>query len=167
MNNGITQFVTVFVSSLILWLLLVGNLNPDEIIVGAIVSLLAALLSIGRTSIFNALRFTPLFPLYLLQYLLIFFKALVVANLDMARRVVSPSLPINPGMIRVNTGLTSDLGKLLLANSITLTPGTLSVDIENDQIIVHWIDCPDDIEIEEATRKIAGSFEKSIKGFLK
>jgi len=166
-NKGITQFITIFVSSLLLWLLLVGSLQPEEIIVGIIVSLLVSFLSIGRTSLFTALRLTPFFPLHLFYYLVIFFKALVFANLDMARRVISPSLPIQPGIIRINTGLESDLGKLLLANSITLTPGTLSVDIEDNQIVVHWIDCPENIEIDEATARIAASFEKSIGKFLK
>ena len=167
MNSSITQFITIFVSSLLLWLVLVGSLQPEEIIVGMIVSLLVSFLSIGRTSLFTALRLTPFFPLYLFYYLVIFFKALVFANLDMARRVISPSLPIQPGIIRINTGLESDLGKLLLANSITLTPGTLSVDIEDNQIVVHWIDCPENIEIDEATAQIAASFEKSIGKFLK
>ena len=59
------------------------------------------------------------------------------------------------------------LGRLILANSITLTPGTLSVDILGDTILIHWIDCPPGVDIEQATAAIVGSFEHHISGFLK
>jgi multicomponent Na+:H+ antiporter subunit E len=106
-------------------------------------------------------------PVALLQYLVVFFIELVRANLDMARRVLSPSLPINPAVVEVRTGLQSSLGKLLLANSITLTPGTLSLDVQNDRLLVHWIDCPPGTDIDSATRAIAESFERHISGFLR
>ena len=58
----------------------------------------------------------------------------------MARRVLSPSLPLSPEIVEVQTGLESSLGKLLLANSVTLTPGTLAVDVIDDRILVHWVE---------------------------
>jgi multicomponent Na+:H+ antiporter subunit E len=81
--------------------------------------------------------------------------------------VLAPSLPIRPGVVRVRTGLQSHLGRLILANSITLTPGTLSVDVLGDTILIHWIDCPPEVDIEQATQAIVGSFERHISGFLK
>jgi multicomponent Na+:H+ antiporter subunit E len=62
--------------------------------------------------------------------------------------------------------LRSSLGKLLLAHSITLTPGTLSIDLRDDRLLVHWIDSPPDTDTDRATRAIAESFEKHISGFL-
>jgi len=59
------------------------------------------------------------------------------ANLDVACRIVDPRLPISPRMIRVRTGQHHDLGRVIYANSITLTPGTVSVSVEGDQITVH------------------------------
>ena len=50
-------------------------------------------------------------------------------------------------MVRITTSLRSDLGRLVLANSITLTPGTLSVDIDGETLLVHWIDCPPGTDI--------------------
>jgi len=59
------------------------------------------------------------------------------ANVDVARRIVDPRLPIGPRMIRVRTGQHQDLGRVIYANSITLTPGTVSVSVEGDEIVVH------------------------------
>jgi multicomponent Na+:H+ antiporter subunit E len=68
-----------------------------------------------------------------------FFFSLAKANIDVAYRVVTGK--INPGIVRISPGLTTDLGITMLANSITLTPGTLSVDIDEDtnDLYVHWI----------------------------
>jgi len=63
---------------------------------------------------------------------------IVKANVDVARRIVTiGKLPISPRMIRVPTSQRSDLAKTLYANSITLTPGTVSVDVRDGQVLVH------------------------------
>lgn len=62
---------------------------------------------------------------------------IVLANLDVARRVWSPSLPIDPQLEWVPTSQRSDLGTMIYANSITLTPGNVSVSIEPGRILVH------------------------------
>ena len=87
--------------------------------------------------------------------------------MDVARRVLSPSLPLRPALVEVRTELHSSLGRLILANSITLTPGTLSVDVREEYLLIHWIDAPPEIDIEGATRKITSRFERHLKGFLK
>ena len=92
--------------------------------------------------------------------------ALVRANFDLAARVLSPSLPIRPAMVEVRTSLKSPLGKMLLANTITLTPGTLTVDVIGDRLLVHWVYCPEGMSTEEATAQIAARFEKHLGGFL-
>lgn len=151
----------------LLWLLLAGSLQQDEVLaalaVGAVVTALAA----PRLSIMAGVRLSITAPVSLLTYLAVFLLALVRANLDVARRVLSPALPINPAVVEVRTSLRSPLGRLLLANSITLTPGTLSVDLLDDRLLVHWIDTTPGSDIESATRAIAESFERHITGFLK
>lgn len=161
------QYFTIFGISFFLWLLLVGDLNSAELIAGLMVAGVAGIFALEKSAVFDGLLFKVQAPFHLLSYLLIFLLALLRSNLDMARRVLSPSIPLNPGLVRVKTTLESDLGKLLLANSITLTPGTLSVDVEDDEILVHWIDCPVDCDTDMATQAIAASFEKHLKGFLK
>jgi multicomponent Na+:H+ antiporter subunit E len=119
-----------------------------------------------RLAILSGVKLNPAALLHLVRYLAYFIKALILANLDMARRVLSPSLPLRPAVVEVETHLQSPLGKLLLANSITLTPGTLSVDVQDERILVHWVDCPPGTDLSRATRTIAASFERHISGFL-
>lgn len=86
-----------------------------------------------------------------------FMAALVKANLDVASRVITGN--IHPGIVKVDTGLKGDMSKTLLANSITLTPGTLTVDVEEDSgdFYIHWINVTDPSPSGEA---VYGSFAK-------
>jgi hypothetical protein len=68
--------------------------------------------------------------------------------------------------VEVHTDLKSPLGKLLLANSITLTPGTLTVDIIGDRMWIHWIDITPGADLAHATRAIAEEFERLLKEFV-
>jgi multicomponent Na+:H+ antiporter subunit E len=134
--------VLVFLLGWLAWLLLAGTLQSSEVITGAVVSLVVTGLSVRHFSVFSGIRYTPSAIWHLLAFVLVFLRALVHANLDMARRVLSPSLPIRPAVVEVETRLQSVLGRLLLTNAITLTPGTLSIDVTGNRITVHWIDCP-------------------------
>jgi len=156
-----------FFSSLLTWVLLTGSLATDEVVLGMVVSLVAVPAAGKRLALLSGLRLTPLAPLHLLRYLGYFFGQLALSNLDVARRVISPTLPIHPELVEVRTGLRSDLGRMLLANSITLTPGTLTVEAEGDRLLIHWIDSTPGSDLESATRAIAAGFEKHISGFLK
>lgn len=156
----------LFSTLLLLWLLLAGTLAADEIIAGILVGSIVSLVSAPYIDIFNGMRYTPKALISVFSYLGYFFVALMRANFDMARRVLSPSLPISPAMVEITTGLKSRLGQMLLANSITLTPGTLSVDLNDERILVHWIAAPEGINLEQATRNIASGFEQHISGFL-
>jgi multicomponent Na+:H+ antiporter subunit E len=87
---------------------------------------------------------------------------LIKSNLDVARRVITPSLPINPGIVEVKTRLKSKMGRMILANSITLTPGTLTIDILEDTLYIHWIDVKTE-DTREATEQIVRKFEKYLE----
>lgn len=97
-------------------------------------------------------------------YIPVFIWECFRANIDVAYRVGHPDLPINPGIVKVKTALRSDTGLTFLANSITLTPGTLSVDVdqENGLLYVHWINVRDK-DIERATMLIVYRFERILK----
>lgn len=84
-----------------------------------------------------------------------------MANIDVAYRVLHPALPINPGIVKVKTSLKTDTALTFLANSITLTPGTMSVDIDTDNgvLYIHWINVRDK-DVEAATKIIVERFEK-------
>jgi multicomponent Na+:H+ antiporter subunit E len=160
------RFVVAAVSIFVIWLLLVASFDPAEWVAGLLVTGLTALVSGPHLQILDGIKLRPALPWHILRYLAVFLGALVTANLDMARRVLSPALPIRPGMVEVRTRLRSPLGKLLLANSITLTPGTLSVDVLDDRIQVHWIDVGPGADVEQATSLIVARFERRLQVFL-
>lgn len=159
--------LTLLLMAAVLWLLLTGTLDKQELVVGALVTVVVGALAYARSGIFAGVRWSFILPGALLIYLWVFSIALVRSNIDVARRVLSPDLPIRPGVVQVRTGLTSALGRLLLANSITLTPGTLTVDVEDDLLTIHWIDCPPDIDMAAATAAIAGDFERHLRRFVR
>jgi multicomponent Na+:H+ antiporter subunit E len=80
----------------------------------------------------------------------------------MLRYVYARKIAINPGIVKVKTRLKSPVGRLALANSIALTPGSLVIEIEDDNLFVHWLDVRT-TDSEEATRLIAGPFEKPLE----
>ncbi len=160
--HGIFLYLLVFA----LWMLLAGNLDGAEMAAGAVVALIVTLASRPHLGILTGLIISPAALLPLLRYLGSFFIALVQANIDMARRVLSPSLPLQPAVVEVETRLESPLGRLILANSITLTPGTLTVDVQDQRLLVHWVDCPPESDLVSATQAITSKFEQHLKGFV-
>lgn len=151
----------------ILWLLLAGSFDIQELVVGALATVVIGFVAYARSGILGGVRWSFSLPGAILIYLWTFWIALLRSNFDVARRVLSPSLPLRPGMVQVQTRLTSALGKLLLANSITLTPGTLTVDVEDDLLTIHWIDCPPGIDLEAATAAISADFERHLLRFVR
>jgi multicomponent Na+:H+ antiporter subunit E len=97
-------------------------------------------------------------------YLFVFSWECIKANIDVAFRVLAPSLPITPGIVKVKTILKTETGLTFLANFITLTPGTLTVDIdrENGYLYIHWLDVKKQ-DIVEASGIIVSKFEKILK----
>jgi multicomponent Na+:H+ antiporter subunit E len=145
--------------------LIVSTLGLEESLVGLVV--VVAIVAVTRQSrrLFDGVRLS-LKALFLAPiYLLYFLWQLIKANLDVAMRVLSPSLPINPGIVRVRTGLKSSLGKLVLANSITLTPGTLTLDSEGDSLYIHWINVKGE-DVYSATNAVVAGFERILKGIV-
>lgn len=160
-------YILTFFICFLLWFLLTGSLKTDELIAGFIVSGLVSIVSSKKLTILNGLILAPASLFALLRYLTYFLLQLIKANFDLAGRILSREIPIEPDVIEIKTTMKSDLGKLILANSITLTPGTLSIDLIDDRLLVHWIDGSDTADLAQATQKIAEGFELRLKGFLK
>ena len=95
-------------------------------------------------------------------YIFVFLGELIKSNFDVAARVANPKLPINPGIVKVKTKLKSKLGRIMLANSITLTPGTLTVDIDEDtnELYIHWIYAK---ELPAKIEDICGTFPEWVR----
>ena len=100
---------------------------------------------------------------WFLYYILFWGYHCILANFDVAYRILSPEMPIHPGIVKVKTSLKSRAGLTALANSIALTPGTLTVDLTEDgYLYVHWINVKAQ-DIEGATRLIVKPFEDILK----
>ncbi|MFP4057038.1 MAG: Na+/H+ antiporter subunit E [Candidatus Brocadiia bacterium] len=154
--------VAFFFLLLATWLLLTWSLDPQDAFAGVVFSLLLAA-ALGR--IYPKAPERLLHPrrwLWFFLYIPYFIYYCVRANLDVAYRVLHAHVPIRPGIVRVRTELQSDLAKTFLANSITLTPGTLTVDIEGQDLYVHWINITSD-DPQEQTESIVKRFERMLK----
>jgi multisubunit Na+/H+ antiporter MnhE subunit len=71
------------------------------------------------------------------SYIVWLLREIAIANWQVLKIVLDPKLPIDPAVIRFRSGLQTDLGKTTLANSITLTPGTITVQVDGDEFVVH------------------------------
>lgn len=135
MKKRIAQFIVYYG----IWLLLTWTLNVQDLLVGVGVALIAVFLTRDlfpddMVRFLNPVRL--FFGILYIPYLLFY---IILANFDVAYRVLNPMLPIKPGIVKVKTGLKSELAKTILANSITLTPGTLTVEMDEDDYYIHWI----------------------------
>ncbi len=119
-----------------IWLLLSGIYEPLILSLGLASVILVVLIS-HRMDMLDR----EAVPLHLYwripPYWIWLMKEIVLANVHVARLILDPRLPISPRMIRVKATQNSDMGRVIHANSITLTPGTVSVEIEDDVILVH------------------------------
>lgn len=158
----IKNTLVLFVILLGVWFLLNGNFEIVTIISGIIISGLLSVIFCTKCDIFSDVKYTPKAFLYFIIYFFVFIIELIKSNLDVARRVLTPSLPINPGIVEVKTKLKSKIGRIILANSITLTPGTLTIEIKGDRLFIHWIDVESE-DINEATKQIVQKFEKYLE----
>lgn len=144
------------------WIVVTWTIAVPDLIAGAVTALV---LSTLFNSLFDANLLKLLNPVrlfWLLVYIPVFLYHMIVANLDVAYRVINPGLPINPGIVKIKTGLKSNIAKTFLANSITLTPGTMTVDIKGEFLFIHWINVRH-TDVENATNDISKTFEKYIK----
>jgi multicomponent Na+:H+ antiporter subunit E len=128
--------ISLSVALAALWMLLSGHTESHLLALGA----LSVVLSVGVVRALGILDRETI-PVHLLGRALLYWPWLlweiVKANWDVAKIIANPSLPISPTMMRVRASQKTDLGKAIYANSITLTPGTLSVGLEGDEITIH------------------------------
>ena len=114
-----------------------------------------------RTNLIRLLR--PRCWFWLIVYLFVFTWYVVRGGVDVAYRVFHPAMPIKPGIVKIRSALQTDTGRSVLANSITLTPGTLTVDVTDDGwFYVHWLYVRSEQE-EEIARQVLRRFEWFVK----
>jgi multicomponent Na+:H+ antiporter subunit E len=155
------SFIIASLLLFITWILLAGTAK-QELVYGGLASLIISLLFLERLTILADINLNIRALLYSIGYIFVFSWELIKSNLDVARRIISPKLPINPGIVKVKTKLKSPLGRAILANSITLTPGTLTVEMRDQYFYIHWIDVSVS-DINASTEAIVSKFEKYLE----
>lgn len=167
----ILSFISTFIFCFIIWIAFTLTFNTEEILGGLLVSFITALIAnqffIHEKPLY---LFNPVKLFWVIVYIPLFIKELIKANLDVAKRTLNPKLPINPGIVKVPTELNSEYGLAMLCNSITLTPGTISMDVVEEEgrnyIYIHWIDVQSK-DPEEAGKMIKGSLESGVRRIWK
>jgi multicomponent Na+:H+ antiporter subunit E len=157
--------IILFILWYLVWLLLSWPVTSGSMIIGVPVSIFVTAMSADLfVKKARGLR-NPMRLLWFLYYIVIFIWECLKANIDVAYRVIHPDLPIRPGTIKVKTGLKSDTGLTFLANSVTLTPGTTSVDIDKDNgfIYIHWLYVREDYDKSAMTLAVVEKFENILK----
>lgn len=137
--------LSTFIVCYAFWILFTWDFSAQELTAGVVVSLAVALFA-SRFFIhekafwlFNPVRFFSL-----IAFIPVFLWELIKANVDVAKRCFTGCKNVNPGIVKIPVDLKSDYGQSLLANSITLTPGTITMEVTEEDgqtyYYVHWID---------------------------
>jgi len=128
--------LVLFINLMAVWLLLSGHYNATLITYGilsclGVVALMAHLEILDREALpwHLGLRFFLYLPWLL--------KEVLVSNLAVVKIILNPSLPIHPRILRVAAGQKTQVGQVIYANSITLTPGTVTLDVRDGHFLVH------------------------------
>ena len=142
----------MFLLFMAVWLILNGRATVEIILFGLVIS--AALFYfmcryMGYNSRKELLLFR-LFPLFI-RYLWVLVQEIVNANVCVLRLILSPRLQPEPAFLNFDTDFKTGAARMLLANSITLTPGTITVSVEGDHFFVHCLD-----------RELAEGMEESV-----
>lgn len=161
-NNRLKNFIYLFTFLIAIWLALTTTFQWQELSVGIFISLVLALF---LNKNYLKLGLPPLSIkriIFFILYIFVLFIEIIKANFDVAYRVIHPKMPIKPGIIIIKTELKQDIAKMILANSITLTPGTFTLDIKGDELLIHWIYVRSE-KMDESTKIIGQKFEKYLK----
>ncbi len=171
-KTKIPAVIATFVLCMGFWVLLTWNFSSGELTAGALVSLAAALFA-SRFMVHEKAfwLFNPAKLFGLIYYVLIVFPVeLIKANVDVAKRCFGGCKNVNPGIVKIPVDVESEYGQAMLANSITLTPGTITMEVTEEEgqtyYYVHWIDvtAPSGKEAGDA---IKANLEKGVRRVFK
>jgi multicomponent Na+:H+ antiporter subunit E len=142
----------------LLWMFLTVSFNASTFIVGFLLG--TGMLWITKG--FFPGRFYMNRVWAVIKLILLFFKELIMANIQVLLLIVQPKMPIKPAIFALPTVLEKDWEITLLSNLITLTPGTLVIDVSEDSktIYIHALDYGD---ADDAINSIKNTFEKAIQ----
>ena len=123
------------------WIIFNGNLTLEIALFGVAIALgmFAFICKFMDYGIQKELRFYKLVPVFF-QYIFLLVKEIIQANLAVCRMILSRKEIMEPVIVHVHTNLKTEMARVILANSITLTPGTIAVSLTEDKLLVHCLD---------------------------
>jgi multicomponent Na+:H+ antiporter subunit E len=158
----ILRFIITAIAMFTVWLMFTARFDLFSVTAGIIGALFIAALTynvfIARHE--TTLRSFLFRPLYLPVYLLILMVYLYGSSIRMLGAVFSGN--VNPRIVHFRTRLRSDLARMVLANSITFTPGTITLDLNDDHLTVHWFFC-NTRHAKAAGEAVKGRMERHIR----
>ncbi|MGQ9474506.1 MAG: Na+/H+ antiporter subunit E [Actinomycetota bacterium] len=131
----------LFVLLLAFWVALTASLALHELVLGALCAAFVGALTVSLLGRALDPRITPAVLLRLPFFMVRLVWEIIKANLDVARIILDPRLPIDPRIVEYRTYLPGDLPRTVFSDSITLTPGTVTVELRDDVLNVHCL-CP-------------------------
>ena len=144
------------------WMVANSTLAVEVAILGAVITLALAYVFSSTSDAWRRIRWTPSGLYHFLAYSGTFLVELVKANIAMMRVVYARRIDIHPGIVKIRTKLKSPIGRLALANTIALTPGSLVLDIKGATLYIHWLDVQT-TDLDKATEALAGPFETHLE----
>lgn len=156
--NAASGFLSLWILLTFLWFAANSSLAIESLATGVLISAILAYAFVRTFGIWQYVQLSPRRMLGFVRYSRVFLVELVRANINMLRYVYALRIDINPGIVRVKTRLKTPVGRLALANSIALTPGSLLIDLEGDTLFVHLLDVTT-TDPDQTTHLIAGPFE--------
>ena len=160
--KGSSGFISSWLVLLFIWVASNSSFAVEPAIVGIVIAAALALKFGANTNVWQSIKLSPARLYHFIRYTGRFVVELVRANMNMLGYVYSPRIAIAPGIVKIRTKLKSPIGRLALANSIALTPGSLVMDIDGDAMYIHWLDVKT-TDLDEATLTIAGPFEEHLE----
>jgi multicomponent Na+:H+ antiporter subunit E len=161
-NRNQSGFFWLWLLLTFVWIAISSSLDIESVATGALISAALAYMFARKFDIWGGISFSPQRLYHFVVYTWVFLVELVRANITMMRYVYAPRIDVDPGVVKVSTGLKSPIGRLALANSISLTPGSLVLDISEEGLTVHCLDMRI-VDPDDASRTITGSFEKHLE----
>ena len=157
-----SQFLALKTTALfVLWVLLSASFDWIHLGLGLVLSFTVAWINSGHSP------FVPKFRLWgnILLYLPWLFVKIVQSSLHVSKLILHPALPIEPRLINVEANLGHHAAVVLLGNSITLTPGTITAEVDRNKLIVHALDeaSGEDVTQKSIESKIAGIFRDEVQ----
>ncbi|TCO72670.1 Na+/H+ antiporter subunit E [Marinisporobacter balticus] len=135
--NKMSRYIVMFA---LFWIILAEKMNVERIWIGLCICMGVYLFNKNLIHCNGEKTFrSPRKIYYWILYFWILIKEIVVANFQVAKIVLSPKMDISPEIVTVHSKLKTDFYRTILANSITLTPGTLTVFMKEDALTVHCL----------------------------